>query len=558
VVIYSAAKRRVATLLLVLGPLTTLAISPSSNFDPINLIKIIFVSSFTFGVLFILLPDIKTHLGTLPAGIRFAAFAFIVWMSIVLFVSGAPMNQQFWGVFGRNNGYLGYLTLIVILLATAIIQEKSFYHKLVEALVLTAVPTTIYAIFQILGRDPISWSVMAPFATLGNVNFSSAYFGLASICASVLAFAPKQKIFIRALLLTMVVTDLFIILETGSIQGFMIYIAGMGFAGFFFVRAYKPLRILQIPYLFLGLAGFTITALALNNVGPLARFVFGETILFRFDYWYAGWAMTTKNPLIGVGLDSYGDWYREVRGEIATQRTTPDRITNTAHNIYLDISASGGFPLILAYLVLLGYSLRAAWLLMRRNRGFDPYFVALFSTWIAYLIQAAISINQIGVGIWGWLFTGALIGYEIATREDSTSRNERKSRSESSQLPAAVALLGILGGGVGFLLAFLPFNADAKFKDALQSGNPVDQFTSATALGATAFHMELALDSALKANDEVLAGEIVEELLSRYPRDFMGWQVRQVLASTRPEDRERAYERLKEMDPFNPNIQRVG
>jgi O-antigen ligase len=543
---------------LVLGPLTTLAISPSSNFDPINLIKIIFVSSFTFGVLFILLPDIKTHLGTLPAGIRFAAFAFIVWMSIVLFVSGAPMNQQFWGVFGRNNGYLGYLTLIVILLATAIIQEKSFYHKLVEALVLTAVPTTIYAIFQILGRDPISWSVMAPFATLGNVNFSSAYFGLASICASVLAFAPKQKIFIRALLLTMVVTDLFIILETGSIQGFMIYIAGMGFAGFFFVRAYKPLRILQIPYLFLGLAGFTITALALNNVGPLARFVFGETILFRFDYWYAGWAMTTKNPLIGVGLDSYGDWYREVRGEIATQRTTPDRITNTAHNIYLDISASGGFPLILAYLVLLGYSLRAAWLLMRRNRGFDPYFVALFSTWIAYLIQAAISINQIGVGIWGWLFTGALIGYEIATREDSTSRNERKSRSESSQLPAAVALLGILGGGVGFLLAFLPFNADAKFKDALQSGNPVDQFTSATALGATAFHMELALDSALKANDEVLAGEIVEELLSRYPRDFMGWQVRQVLASTRPEDRERAYERLKEMDPFNPNIQRVG
>jgi hypothetical protein len=356
----------------------------------------------------------------------------------------------------------------------------------------------------------------------------------------------------------MVVTDLFIILETGSIQGFMIYIAGMGFAGFFFVRAYKPLRILQIPYLFLGLAGFTITALALNNVGPLARFVFGETILFRFDYWYAGWAMTTKNPLIGVGLDSYGDWYREVRGEIATQRTTPDRITNTAHNIYLDISASGGFPLILAYLVLLGYSLRAAWLLMRRNRGFDPYFVALFSTWIAYLIQAAISINQIGVGIWGWLFTGALIGYEIATREDSTSRNERKSRSESSQLPAAVALLGILGGGVGFLLAFLPFNADAKFKDALQSGNPVDQFTSATALGATAFHMELALDSALKANDEVLAGEIVEELLSRYPRDFMGWQVRQVLASTRPEDRERAYERLKEMDPFNPNIQRVG
>jgi O-antigen ligase len=553
-----AVMKRTSTVLLILGPATTLAISPSSSFDPISLIKMVFVASCAFGLLLLLISGVRDHLGRLPLGVRVAALTFISWMSLVMFMSGAPMNQQFWGVFGRNNGYLSYLCLVVILLATAIVQERTFYRKLVDVLVLTAVPTTAYALFQVAGRDPISWSVMAPFATLGNVNFSSAFFGLASISATVLALAPNQKLYVRISLLVMVVIDLFIILETGSIQGFMIYLAGMGLVGFFLIRAYKPLRILQMPYLLLGLTGFALTALALNNIGPLARFVFGETILFRFDYWYAGWVMTLRNPVFGVGLDSYGDWYREVRGEIATLRTTPDRITNTAHNIYLDISASGGFPLIIAYLVLLGYALRAAWRLTRRDYSFNPYFVALFSTWMAYLIQAAISINQIGVGIWGWLFTGALIGYEITTRTDATIRPERKMKTDSPQLPASVALLGIVGAGIGFLLAFLPFNADAKFKDALQRGNPGDQFTSATALGATAFHMELALDAALKANDEVLAGEIVEELLSRYPRDFMGWQVRQVLASTRPEDRERAYERLKEMDPFNPNIQRVG
>ncbi len=554
----SATLRRTATSLLFVGPATTLAISPFSNFDPINLIKMVFVAACAFGLLFLLLPNLKSHLLRLPRGVRMAAFAFIFWMSLVMFVSGAPMSQQFWGVFGRNNGYLGYLCLVIILLATAVIQEKTFYHKLVDVLVLTAVPMTIYAMFQIAGRDPISWSVMAPFATLGNVNFSSAFFGLASICATVLAFAPKQNLYVRVLLIAMVGIDLFIILETGSIQGFMIYIAGMGFVGFFFVRAYKPLRVLQVPYLLLGLLGFVLTAFALNNVGPLARFVFGDTILYRFDYWYAGWAMTIKNPVFGVGLDSYGDWYREVRGEIATLRTNPDRITNTAHNIYLDISASGGFPLIAAYLVLLGYALLAAWRLMRRNRAFNPYFVAMFSAWVAYLIQAAISINQIGVGIWGWLFTGALIGYEMATREVSLGRTERKTKMDSPQLPASVALLGIAGLGVGFLLAFIPFNADAKFKDALQTGNAVDQLARAKALGATAFHMELALDAAIKANNEPLANEIVIELLDRYPRDFMGWQIRQVLSSATPEDRTRAYERLKEMDPFNPNIQRVG
>jgi O-antigen ligase len=490
-------------------------------------------------------------------GVQIAALVFISWMTLVMFVSGAPINQQFWGVFGRNNGYLGYLCLVIIMIATAIVQEKTFYHKLVDVLVLTSVPMTIYAMFQVAGRDPISWSLMAPFATLGNVNFSSAFFGLASICATVLALAPRQNAYVRVLLLVMVVLDLFIILETGSIQGFMIYVAGMGFVGFFLLRAYKPLRILQVPYLMLGMTSFAFTALALTNIGPFARFVFGETILFRFDYWYAGWAMTLKSPIFGVGLDSYGDWYRQVRGEIATLRTSPDRITNTAHNIYLDISASGGLPLLAAYFILLIYAFRAAWRLMQRNEAFNPYFVALFSAWIAYLIQAAISINQIGVGIWGWLFTGALIGYEITTRDGSTARAERKSKTDSSQLPASLALLGILGACLGFLLAFFPFNADAKFKDALQTGNPIEQFAQAKAVGATAYHMELALDAAIKANNEPLVVEIVNELLIRYPRDFMGWQVRQVLPTASPEERESAYARLKELDPFNPNIQRV-
>lgn len=552
-----AVLKRTSTVLLVIGPVTTFAISPFSNFDPINLIKMIFVASCAFGLLFLLLPDFKTYLQTLPRGVQLATLGFIFWMSLVLLVSDAPMNQQFWGVFGRNNGYLGYFCLMITLLATAMIQQKLFYHKLVDVLVLTSIPMTIYALLQIAGRDPISWSLMAPFATLGNINFSSAFFGLASICATVLAFSPNQRVFLRLLLVAFVVTDLFIILETGSIQGFMIYIAGMGVVGFFFVRAYKPFRVLQIPYICLGLVGFALTALALNNIGPLARFVFGETILFRFDYWYAGWAMTFKNPFFGVGLDSYGDWYREVRGEIATLRTSPDRITNTAHNIYLDISASGGLPLIVAYLVLLGYAFRAAWRLTRGDHAFNPYFVALFSTWIAYLIQAAISINQIGVGIWGWLFTGALIGYEISTRRGATVRPERKIRTDAAQLPASVALLGLVGTGLGFLLAFFPLNADANFKDSLQTANPAEQFTQAKALGATAYHMELALDAAIKANNESLAGEIVKELLSRYPRDFMGWQVRQILASATPEERENAYLRLKELDPFNPNIQRV-
>jgi O-antigen ligase len=554
----AAVVKRLGTILLFLGPATTLAISPFSNFDPINLIKMILVSGFAFSALFFIIYSWRGFFSRLPRGLWLATGSFLVWMTVVLIVSDAPINQQFWGVFGRNNGYLGYFSLIVILIAVALIQNRSFYYKLVDALVLTSVPTTLYALVQLAGRDPVSWSVMAPFATLGNINFSSAFFGLASICATALAVAQKQPTVVRIAMITLVVTNLYIVLETGSIQGFMIYTAGTGIIGYFLIRSHKPTRVLQLPYVVLGLCGFALTALALKNIGPLARFVFGETILFRFDYWFAGWAMTLQNPIFGVGLDSYGDWYREVRGEIATLRTVPDRITNTAHNIYLDISASGGFPLLLAYLIVLGYALRAGIRVIRRESSFNPYFVATFSTWVAYLIQAAISINQIGVGIWGWLFTGALIGYEIATREGTSGPAQKKYRTETYQLPASVALLGIAGFMVGLLLAFIPFNADAKFKNAIQVGSALEQLNRAKALGATAFHMELALDSAVKANDEALAAEITKELLSRYPRDFMAWRVKQILTSSTPEERKFAYERLKEMDPYNPDIQPVG
>lgn len=549
--------KRLGTLLLVLGPATTLAVSPFSSFDPINLVKMIIVSAIAFSVLMLASSTWRETYKRLPRGLWIASCGFIFWMVVVLLKSGAPLNQQFWGVFGRNNGFLNYFILVVILVGVALVQSKTFYHKLVDTLILTAVPTTIYALVQVAGRDPIPWSVMAPFATLGNINFSSAFFGLSSICATVISLAPRQVLPIRLTLIVIAITDMYIVLKTGSIQGFMIYLAGVGIVGFFLVRANKALSVLQIPYLMSALVGFVLTAFALNNLGPLARFVFGETILFRFDYWFAGWAMTLKNPIFGVGLDSYGDWYREVRGEIATLRTVPDRITNTAHNIYLDISASGGFPLIIAYLLLLGYALRAAFRVVQREREFNPYFVALFATWVAYLIQAAISINQIGVGIWGWLFTGALIGYEISTRSVSPGQVTKKIRSEVAILPVSSALLAMAGFVLGFSLSLVPFTADTRFKEALSTGNPAEQFAAAQSLGATATHLQMALDAALKANDEGLAREVTLELLRRYPRDFMGWRVKQILASSTPEEREEAYLRLKSLDPFNPQVTRI-
>ena len=557
---------RISYILTIVGPIATLAISPFSSFDPINLIKVLFVSSLSLSILGFLVYLNKEARSRIGTGLFVASISFVIWIFIVIAVTGAPLNQQIWGVFGRSTGALTYMFLTIILLGTVVVQRIDFYNKLVNVIVITSIPVTGYALIQVSGNDPISWSEKAAFATLGNINFSSAFFGLASLCATVLIFAKHIKVSFKVLMGFLIIINLAIIIETESIQGIMIYFAGVGIAGFFYLRSNPKLKMLKIPYLVASFITLVLTVMAVLNQGPLARFIFGDTILFRYDYWYAGWMMTLRNPLFGVGMDSYGDWYRELRGEVATVRSGPDRITNTAHNIYLDISSNGGFPLLIAYLAILFFAARAAIRVFRRSTEFNPYFVALFSAWVAYLIQAAVSINQIGVGVWGWLFTGALIGYEKATRVSTSEIDLRKSknnkqstnqgsRSATTTMPALAALMGIGFFAIGFVLAFIPFNADANYKKAAALGSYEKIAASVKALGATAFHYQLALDWAIKNNNEAQAQEIAEEILERYPRDFMAWQVMRELSATPADKKQEAFEMLKKMDPYNPAFQ---
>lgn len=552
--------KRLAQSLLIIGPLVSLAVSPTSNYDPINLIKLIFLSSIAFYGLGLLLNDPKIAFARLSKFFWISALVFILAMISTILFSGAPLTQQIWGSFGRNTGFLTYFSLMVVLISTALIQKKDFYHKIVNSLLITAIPMTIYCAIQVAKLDPVGWSSKAPFGTLGNINFSSAFFGLSSICGAVLILEKKISKGIRAAIGFMVFTDLLIVLSTGSIQGFMVFIAGVGLSGFLYIRSIVKLRVLRIPYIAVAIFGVVVTVSGLSNKGPLAKFLFAPSIVFRTDYWHAGWQMTLDHPFFGVGLDSYGDWYRNSRGLLSTIRTGPERIANTAHNIFLDISSNGGVPFISAYLAINVIAFRAAIRVLKRDTSFQPYFVAIFSTWFGYLIFSAISINQVGVGIWGWLFTGALIGYEIATKNGASSPHElgKKAKRKAGQsFPAGAAVLGFTSLAVGFAAAFIPFNADAKFKSALVSRQLEKMMESNRLIGSSAFHLELTLDSAIKGNFVDQARDMTNFLIDEYPRDFMGWSSKSLLTTSTEAERRYALVRLHELDPFNPNLPKL-
>jgi len=213
----------------------------------------------------------------------------------------------------------------------------------------------------------------------------------------------------------------------------------------------------------------------------------------------------------------------------------------------------------MAYLALLAIAAQSAYRVLK-SREFNPYFAALVSAWLAYLIQAAVSINQIGVGIWGWLFTGAVIGYERVWNTTPNSKGEKKSGTRriknqpEVQIPALAALTGILSFSLGFLAGFIPFRADSQFRTAWSTGPAQQSVVVLARPGITAYHHEIVLDRLLRENQVSEATSLVRTMVKRYPRNFMAYRVQRNLSDFSDAERKAAEIRLRELDPFNPLV----
>lgn len=553
-------KERVGQSLIFVAPATTLAINPWGNYDPISVVKMTVLSSMSFLVLSLLIFGKLIRKDKESNFLIKLCLIFVIWMFAVVLFSGAPISQQIWGMFGRNTGLLTYSSLTIVLLAAAVLKDFEFYRKLIWSLLLTAIPMTLYCLLQIYGKDPIGWSLFQTFGTLGNINFLSAFLGLVCIIATSVFLSSDSGIASKLFLASLTLIDLYIIKSTGSIQGIMMYLVGLSVIAFFWLGRFgKKTVIFRWFFTLIILAGAVISVMGLADRGPLEGILFQESNVLRTDYWHAGWAMTMSHPLFGVGMDSYGDWYRQMRGEISTLRGSADRTANTAHNIFLDISSNGGFLLLVIYLLILLLVLNSILRLLRRGwTSFDCVAAGLSAAWIAYQVQALISINQVGVGIWGWIFSGALIGYEKCQNSNSNSAQNnlkfknRLKKQKGQLLPAHLNLAAILGFLIGVMLAFPAISSDARFFTAMKSKSLNNLVESSSSFGATAWHIGRVIESAMQANKPSEAREANIRLTSKFPRDYFGWLALYNLPNSTDAERKVALLRLRTLDPFNP------
>ena len=260
-------------------------------------------------------------------------------------------------------------------------------------------------------------------------------------------------------------------------------------------------------------------------------------------------------------MDSYGSWYRRARDIHALTMPGVDTTTNAAHNVFLDIFSYGGFPLFIAYIGILYFVFRSSLRILFRNRSFDYLGVALVSSWVCYQAQALISINQIGIAIWGWIFGGLIIGYDRLTSKPdlppsiSGAPTKGKNVAVKNNSDEGITLASIFGLTIALLVSIHPVVADAKWREALGSGDQEKLISAASAWPLDQSRLTQATNILIGNKLPVSARLLAEKNVKRFPDSYMAWFSYYQLSDLTNEERILIRSELNRLDPNNPEFQ---
>lgn len=541
----------------------TVFLLADTNSDPVNVTKLFALGGLSIAVFAVSLTFGRAQLLSQFKPILITILLFDLIMVFASVTSDAPFSQNYFGAFGRNNGLLTYSLFSLITVSSLLLSRLESYERVLYGLFAAGFVNIAYCAWVLAFGDFIPWN--NPYGKIlglfGNPDFISAFLGMfIAVSVAFIASAKTKGITKLALGVTSMVA-LGEILQSHAIQGLVVTVGGIAIVGFYFLRSRFKLQIIAYGYAaavaFVGLVAIFGTL----QKGPLS-FVYKRSVSLRGSYWHAGMEMGNSHPLTGVGLDTYGDWYRRTRPPVALIDTPGvNTMSNVAHNVVIDFFASGGFPLLLSYLAILSFGIISIIRVTIRKRDYDRVFVGLTSVWLCYEVQSFISINQIGLAIWGWLFTGLLVAYERSSRSQKQMIDSSKSRLGKVHAkaqgdiftPQLVAGIGLI---VGLFIALPPLSADSKWHNATKSQdaakvqaalipsffNPPDSSRYAQAVNI--FQNSNLLDFAHK----------YAVIAVKFNPDYsVAWKQLYYLPNVSATEKSTALSNIKRLDPNNPD-----
>lgn len=568
-------KKFISSSIVFVGALTTLAVAPALTFDPINIPKMAALVLGTSVLLSYLLFNWRLLL-TSPRVLRYCLFIFVFGIVLNLLFAPSRFGLKFYGEWGRSTGALTYFAFVILMLAASTQLHQS-RMTIVRNFIRLSYLISGYTIIQYLELDPINWNSKEPFATLGNINFMSAFLGLATVIMLNYVFSNHPNITERLHFGLWAIVNSMIIFSSGSIQGIAMILSGISALSvlWLFENGKRVLSILlSILLLILGLIMFLGTL----GFGPLGKLLLQPSVLFRLDYWKAGIAIFSNFPILGTGMDSYGDFYREFRDSIAVERTGPQRVTNTAHNIFLDLLSGGGIFVGGSFLILFFFVVVQVYKLKTDTERFKFEKRIYASTLISLAVFYNISIHQIGVGVWGFILLGLGMGLtsEVrnprfdGVRSSPTSDQKhlnahkfvgKKKKAKEGKIVEAFEspvkmniVVTLIFFSLSFVILYPPVEANRLMLSALKE-NRIDLLQKSTqGVSGTTYSEDRYLDLLLDSNREKEAVAAAMEIIKTNPRQYFAWTVLALASNSSQEEREQAASMLQRLDPKNTSL----
>ena len=345
---------------------------------------------------------------------------FLIIVSIFIFfnlLAALMTDIKLIGFFGetqRKTGFLTYLSIALLALASSSIINNFNLRKIFNWALITGFLLAIYGLMQTSGIDFVQWNnpYNSIISTVGNPNFAAAIMAMMATILIGLIMSPEFSKLIRCFAGITFMMLLFAIYLSEARQGLISLALGGAFiVGFKIYQHNKKYGILSFAtFIILGL----ISILGMLQIGPLTSFLYKSSVSVRGYYWRAGLQMFKDNPWFGVGLDRYGynfKLYREVNYPLTYGF---DITSSNAHNVPIQLLSTGGLFVGISYIALTLFIAYRGYIALRINQQNHKILVAgIVGSWLAYQAQSIISIDNNGISVWGWILGGAVVALSV-------------------------------------------------------------------------------------------------------------------------------------------------
>ena len=421
-----------------------------SAYDPFNTPKLI-ILLITSGWL---LGHIIDHYRNKSIKVKSRDFLYLAVSGIFLFFLSISLFFTDIFVIGllgdtqRRNGFLSYFALTIILLFTALKINHFYVIRIIRVSILVGLILCGYGLLQITGNDFVQWNnpYNAMITTVGNPNFASSLLALMLLTALYAILIQSINKFYKIVGVVIIILGLVLIIDSQSRQGLLVAFFSIMF--YSVIYFYFVLRKFRLAVIAISATLILFTILGMLQLGPLASVLYKGSVSVRGYYWRAAFEMIKDKPFTGVGLDRYGSFFKEYR-EVGYPLNYGFEITSSnAHNVYLQLFSTGGIFVGFSYLLLLILIFMIGLQNIKNSQGdFQKTNLLLLATWVGFQAQALISIDNIGISIWGWLFGGCILGLGRLPAGDTpivVSRENQRTGKSSVKLFQPVISIGIL------------------------------------------------------------------------------------------------------------------